>query len=571
MLKFLRFYPCVGSGGWKHRLLDARPHNFQAIVSRAASVATQQSTLKIHHILTRIGETSLPTIKESCTLEEAITHMHKCRSAALVVDKTDNIIGLFTAKDVLRFMDKCHLTSDTSDTYQNFNVEKIMKDTTRWVYCSPEDSVDRCREIMFQLKIRNMPVIEKGLVLGVVGLKHLSDATFDVAGSGKKSELLENLAGRRGLAKGQQLVPCKNIQAVLMHEYKRHITTYEPDAEAEAENLEDETMYEKALADIINTTKALPASATTIDYPPLQACVGSYGLPHPFKKHPEEGKRKGIVAPSRRHHGPGEMATDMSLCEDAFFVQSYPAAANASAQPTAPGGTSDIGTSIDLPKNGEPIQQLLYLCVADGVGSWREFGIDPRLYAFTLVENAKQVVDEFCKASRALGKDYRETSANILHPIDVLTKAWEKTNDSKHNGEHVVGSATICVAAVDLLVNQLYFSNIGDSGLLVMRRINTEIAGYMRNRESRSEKDKGNRDPLRIAYISQQQLKSFNLPFQVGFSNIPEHPGKFETPLDADTGEFADDFINLLIYFIVFNIYLNDCYEYCSIYSSATE
>mgnify|MGYP003384974566 FL=1 len=192
MLKFLRFYPCVGSGGWKHRLLDARPHNFQAIVSRAASVATQQSTLKIHHILTRIGETSLPTIKESCTLEEAITHMHKCRSAALVVDKTDNIIGLFTAKDVLRFMDKCHLTSDTSDTYQNFNVEKIMKDTTRWVYCSPEDSVDRCREIMFQLKIRNMPVIEKGLVLGVVGLKHLSDATFDVAGSGKKSELLEN-------------------------------------------------------------------------------------------------------------------------------------------------------------------------------------------------------------------------------------------------------------------------------------------------------------------------------------------------------------------------------------------
>ncbi len=44
-------------------------------------------------------------------------------------------------------------------------------------------------------------------------------------------------------------------------------------------------------------------------------------------------------------------------------------------------------------------------------------------------------------------------------------------------------------------------------------------------------------DRLRIAYISQQQLKSFNLPYQLGWSNLPEFQGRFESPIDADTGE----------------------------------
>ena len=45
---------------------------------------------------------------------------------------------------------------------------------------------------------------------------------------------------------------------------------------------------------------------------------------------------------------------------------------------------------------------------------------------------------------------------------------------------------------------------------------------------------------LRIAYLSQQQLRSFNLPYQLGFSDIPEHKGTFETPDDSDTGNAVD-------------------------------
>lgn len=44
---------------------------------------------------------------------------------------------------------------------------------------------------------------------------------------------------------------------------------------------------------------------------------------------------------------------------------------------------------------------------------------------------------------------------------------------------------------------------------------------------------------LKIAFLSQQQLKSFNLPYQLGFSNLPEAPDCFESPADADTASIS--------------------------------
>ena len=45
---------------------------------------------------------------------------------------------------------------------------------------------------------------------------------------------------------------------------------------------------------------------------------------------------------------------------------------------------------------------------------------------------------------------------------------------------------------------------------------------------------------LKIAFLSQQQLRSFNLPYQLGFSgDVPGFKGNFETPNDADTSSIA--------------------------------
>lgn len=62
-----------------------------------------------------------------------------------------------------------------------------------------------------------------------------------------------------------------------------------------------------------------------------------------------------------------------------------------------------------------------------------------------------------------------------MHPIDIITEAWHATTSQK-----VLGSSTICIATVDMTHNQLLYSNIGDCGLMVLRHIDSEVAGYMR-------------------------------------------------------------------------------------------
>ena len=183
-----------------------------------------------------------------------------------------------------------------------------------------------------------------------------------------------------------------------------------------------------------------------------------------------------------------------------------------------------------------------------------------------------------------------------VHPLDVIMDAWNMTNS-----EGVVGSTTICVATLDKKLGQLSYSNVGDGGLLVVsvyyvllillcggdvlfttvlyytdellllhctvpqvRHIDTDVVGYMRQHRH----DPGNSitaapgmngavpgtavvagadSDLHIAYLSQQQLRSFNLPYQLGFSNLPEAPGNFETPSDADTASISGMYLSAML------------------------
>ena len=60
-------------------------------------------------------------------------------------------------------------------------------------------------------------------------------------------------------------------------------------------------------------------------------------------------------------------------------------------------------------------------------------------------------------------------------PFDVMVDAWNMTV-----GERVVGSSTFCIATLDHKTNQLLYSNVGDCGLVIIRHIDSNTAGYMR-------------------------------------------------------------------------------------------
>eukprot|EP00934_Nitzschia_sp_Nitz4_P007346 Nitzschia sp. Nitz4//scaffold13_size275219//264513//266508//NITZ4_000930-RA/size275219-augustus-gene-0.245-mRNA-1//1//CDS//3329536182//7336//frame0 len=202
---------------------------------------------------------------------------------------------------------------------------------------------------------------------------------------------------------------------------------------------------------------------------PLSVCVGIAELPHPFKT--ADG-----VGGDRREHGPREFSTDADLSEDAFFTRTM-------VVPTEQGGV---------------VGDLLYFGVADGVGSWREYKVDPREFSHTLMGACDDILQENMRESR------------IQAPSDILTEAYERVK-----AKDIIGSCTACIAMFDTIRHQLHFSNLGDSGIIVLRHMDSDVAGSLAQESVYS----GGEQPsdLRVAFVSQQQLHSFNHPYQLGW------------------------------------------------------
>jgi protein phosphatase PTC7 len=150
-----------------------------------------------------------------------------------------------------------------------------------------------------------------------------------------------------------------------------------------------------------------------------------------------------------------------------------------------------------------------------------------------------------------------------IHPLDVLNDAWSVTGMDKD----IAGSCTFCIAMLDKNLNQISYSNIGDGGLMVVRHIDSETAGYMRDRHLPRHM---RTNDLKIAYLSQQQLRSFNLPYQLGQNGTQAaFKGSFETPSDADTASIpvlAGDIIILATDGLFDNLELSEIVEEISLW-----
>lgn len=432
------------------RLKNSQRINFSSEPSYAV-----KTPKKIADIFTK-RPASCYTIQETASVYDAISHLVQNNlGSSLTIDSNGEITGVFTARDLLKQLHQHGLDNQGQPKAMSLEVKDVRTRREKMIFCTPSDTVRHCRETMTQCRIRNLPVIDNGVVLGIVTMKDLADSAFDKSIIGGKEGFIKNVIGRRGIPEG--------------------------------------TVLNQVMQDSLANTKVLPQ---------LQVATGIAELTHPFKF-------PNGVAGSRRAYGPNDYCDDLSLCEDAHFVSSV----------KGPLKQSGVGK--------DPTQT--YICVADGVGSWRSYGVDPREYSHTLVRNAQTVVEE--DEQRRVNQRSFLDSVEPIHPYDVLVKAWHATGGEGWSGG-VTGSCCICLAMVDPVSNQLFYSNVGDCGLMVLRHIDSQVAGYMRERRQPRHLRKSD---LRLAYLSQQQIKSFNHPYQLGFSDIPDHPGQFETPSDADT------------------------------------
>ncbi|XP_067663217.1 protein phosphatase PTC7 homolog [Haliotis asinina] len=111
--------------------------------------------------------------------------------------------------------------------------------------------------------------------------------------------------------------------------------------------------------------------------------------------------------------------------------------------------------------------------VADGVGGWRSYGIDPSAFPRILMATCERMVQEGCFRPQA--------------PATVIAASYQELMEQK---VPLIGSSTACLVALHREERTIYSANLGDSGFLVIRE-------------------------GEVVHRSQEQQHYFNTPFQL--------------------------------------------------------
>ncbi len=84
---------------------------------------------------------------------------------ALMVMEGTKLVGVFSERDYAR---KVILKGHSS---KNTQIKEIM--TTRVVYAQPDQTVEECMALMTEKRIRHLPILEGGQLLGVISIGDL--------------------------------------------------------------------------------------------------------------------------------------------------------------------------------------------------------------------------------------------------------------------------------------------------------------------------------------------------------------------------------------------------------------
>lgn len=120
----------------------------------------------VKDILAEKGSHSLQAVPTDATVLEATRKMNQHGIGSLVVMEGEQVVGIFTERDVLRRVvaaerDPAHTT-----------VGEVM---SRQVICvSPDTDLDELSAIMKQKRIRHLPVSREGEVIGMVSIGDLN-------------------------------------------------------------------------------------------------------------------------------------------------------------------------------------------------------------------------------------------------------------------------------------------------------------------------------------------------------------------------------------------------------------
>jgi CBS domain-containing protein len=110
------------------------------------------------------------TISCQATIREALSLMADKKIGALVVTDVGYVVGMFSERDYAR---KAIAVPDFSI---EVTVDHLM--TRRVLYCIPDETVDECMMLMTQRNIRHLPVLEEGILVGMISIGDVVKTTL---------------------------------------------------------------------------------------------------------------------------------------------------------------------------------------------------------------------------------------------------------------------------------------------------------------------------------------------------------------------------------------------------------
>ncbi len=119
----------------------------------------------LHH-----KSTAVWTITPEATVFEAIKLMAEKNIGSLLVMSGNELVGLFTERDYTR---KIALHGKTSKATK---VQEIL--SYKVISTAPDNTVEECMKLMTENRVRHLPVLQEGKVIGIVSIGDLVNWTI---------------------------------------------------------------------------------------------------------------------------------------------------------------------------------------------------------------------------------------------------------------------------------------------------------------------------------------------------------------------------------------------------------
>lgn len=126
--------------------------------------------MRVRYLLSQ-KEARIWSVEPENPVIEAIQLMADRHVGALPVVQNEKLVGIVSERDYARKV--ILLGRSSADT----PVWQIMSSPVTTV--SPEEEIHRCMELMTELRIRHLPVVERGKMIGIISIGDLVKAVID--------------------------------------------------------------------------------------------------------------------------------------------------------------------------------------------------------------------------------------------------------------------------------------------------------------------------------------------------------------------------------------------------------